>query len=110
VTGSWKLQSLTRPDSTVVNISEPVRFTLEFLEGGRLSLRADCNRGTGGYATNGNTLTVGPVAITKAYCAATAPLDDEYVRLLGGENVVVADATTLVLSSSQGTLRFGRRD
>ena len=109
VSGSWKLQSLTRSDSTVVNVKNPDLFTLEFLDGGtRLALRSDCNRGFGGYTTSGNTMTVGPLATTKAYCTSTAPFDDEYVRLLDGENVVTATATTLDLSSSRGTLKFGR--
>ena len=108
-TGSWKLQSLTRSDSTVVNVKNPDLFTIEFVDGSaRLALRADCNRGFGGYTTNGSTMTLGPVAITKAYCASTAPFDDEYVRLLDGENVVTVTATSLQLSSSRGTLKFGK--
>src|SRR5262245_35261987 len=106
VTGAWKLQSITRSDSTVVTISEPDRFTVEFADGNRLSLRADCNRGFGSFSANGSSISVGPVAITKAYCASTAPLDDEYVGLLNGDNVVTATATSLQLSSSRGTLRF----
>ena len=108
-TGAWKLQSLTRLDSTTVNVAEPDRFTLEFVQDtSRLALRADCNRGFGSYTTSGSTLTLGPVAITKAFCASTAPFDDEYLRFLSGENVVNVTATSLVLSSSRGTLRFGK--
>jgi heat shock protein HslJ len=106
LTGAWRLQSLTRPDSTVVPVSEPDRFTVEFVENNRLALRADCNRGFGGFSTNGNTISLGPVAITKAYCGETAPFDDEYVRLLGGDNVVTVTATSLDLASSRGTLHF----
>jgi heat shock protein HslJ len=106
VTGAWNLQSITRPDSTVVSISQPDRFTVEFTSANRLSLRADCNRGFGGFSSDGNSISVGPVGITKAYCVETAPLDDEYVRLLNGDNAVTATATSLQLSSSRGTLRF----
>jgi len=105
-TGAWKLQSITRPDSTIVSISEPDRFTVQFADGNRLSLRADCNRGFGGFSSNGNSINVGPVGITKAYCVETAPLDDEYVSLLNGDNTVTLTATSLQLSSARGTLRF----
>jgi heat shock protein HslJ len=105
-TGAWRLQSITRPDSTVVSISEPDRFTVQFTDGNRLSLRADCNKGFGGFSSNGNSINVGPVGITKAYCVETAPLDDEYVSLLNGDNTVTLTATSLQLSSARGTLRF----
>jgi heat shock protein HslJ len=106
VTGAWKLQSLTRADSTVVSVSQPERFTVEFTDVNRISLRADCNRGFGSFSSNGNTISVGPVAITKAYCVETAPLDDEFVGLLNGDNAVTSTATSLQLSSVRGTLRF----
>lgn len=105
-TGAWKLESITRPDSTVVSISQPDRFTVQFTDNNRLSLRADCNRGFGGFSSSGNSINVGPVGMTKAYCVETAPLDDEYVGLLTGDNTVSATATTLQLSSARGTLRF----
>jgi heat shock protein HslJ len=109
VAGAWKLQSLTRSDSTTVTVSDPNRFTLEFLDGGtRLAVRADCNRGAGSYTTSTSTLSVGPLAVTKAYCVETAPLDDEYLRVLGGDSVMTMGATSLELSSSRGTLKFGK--
>jgi len=107
VSGSWKLQSLTGADSTTVTVDHPDLFTLEFADG-RIALRVDCNRATGPYTTNGSTLTIGTMAMTKAYCAATAQLGDDYVRILDGDNVVNVTATSLVLSSSRGTLRFGK--
>jgi heat shock protein HslJ len=105
--GAWKLQSLTRPDSTTVTVDHPELFMLEFAEGdARIALRVDCNRAFGSYKTNGSTLTVGAVGMTRAYCGATAVLGDEYVSMLGGENLVTVTGASLVLSSSRGTLRF----
>ena len=108
--GVWKLQSLTRSDSTVVDVKEPDRFTLEFLDGGtRIALRVDCTRGAGPYTTSGRTLTIGPaIAMTRAYCAATAQLGDEYVQLLSGDSTVTISATSLELASPRGTLKFGK--
>jgi heat shock protein HslJ len=102
---SWKLQSLTRADSTVTTIGEPDRFTLAFGDNNRLSLRADCNNAFGGYSANGNSLSVGPLASTKAYCSS-APLDDEYLRAISGESTITVTSTTLTIASSRGTLQF----
>ena len=108
VAGAWKLQSLTRSDSTVVDVKEPDRFTLEFPDGGtRVTMRVDCNRAAGPYKTSGSTLTVGPaLAMTRAFCAETAALGDEYVRVLSGDSSVTASAASLELSSARGTLKF----
>jgi heat shock protein HslJ len=107
VPGVLKLQSLTRADATTVTISDPQMFTLEFLENNRLAVKADCNRASGSFVVNGSTLTIGPMAVTKAYCAS-APLDDEFLRLLSGDTVATVSATSLVLTSSRGALRFSR--
>jgi heat shock protein HslJ len=107
VPGVLKLQSLTRSDATTVTISDPQQFTLEFLENNRVAAKADCNRASGSFAVNGSTLTIGPMAVTKAYCAS-APLDDEFLRLLSGDTVVTVSATSLVLTSARGALRFSR--
>jgi len=108
VTGAWRLQSLTRPDSTTVTVDRPELFTIEFLDGAptRLAARVDCNRAVGPYTTGNGSLSIGAVAMTRAYCGATAALGDEYVRLLDGEHTVTISPGTLVLSSPRGTLRF----
>jgi len=108
VTGAWRLQSLTRPDSTTVTVDRPELFTIEFLDGAptRLTARVDCNRAVGPYTTGNGMLTIGAVAMTRAYCGATAAFGDEYMRLLDGEHAVTVTSGTLVLSSPRGTLRF----
>ncbi|WP_313441105.1 META domain-containing protein [Novosphingobium sp.] len=79
---SWKLvafqssddaQGTTRPD-------EGRDYTLEFGADGALALQLDCNRGRGSYtvapgdagttggASTGGTLTIGPIASTRALC------------------------------------------
>jgi heat shock protein HslJ len=74
---SWKLvafqssddaQGTTRPD-------EGRDYTLEFAADGALALQLDCNRGRGSYrlspsdsGNTGGTLTIGPIASTRALC------------------------------------------
>ncbi len=107
VPGVLKLQSLTRADATTVTISDPQQFTLEFLDNNRVAVKADCNRASGSFTLNGTTLTIGPMAVTKAYCGS-ASLDGEFLSLLGGETVATVSTTSLVLSSARGALRFSR--
>ena len=108
LTGAWKLQSLTTSDATTVTIDKPELFTLEFSDATRLAARIDCNRGAGSFALNGDTMTIGAMAVTKAYCAETARVGDLFINALFGDHAVSATATSLVLSSPRGTLRFGR--
>ena len=107
VPGVLKLQSLTRADATTVTISDPQQFTLEFLDNNRVAVKADCNRASGSFTVSGATLTIGPMAVTKAYCGS-ASLDGEFLSLLGGETVATVSTTSLVLSSARGALRFSR--
>ena len=107
VPGVLKLQSLTRADSTTVTISDPQQFTLEFLDNNRVAVKADCNRASGSFTVSAATLTIGPMAVTKAYCGS-ASLDGEFLSLLGGETVATVSTTSLVLASARGALRFSR--
>ena len=104
---TWTLQSLTETGATEVTIADPSIFTLLLTDDGKVQARADCNRASAGYTVTDHTLSVGLIASTRAYCAS-APVDGQYLALLGGENVVTTSGADLQLSSSRGTLRFVR--
>jgi heat shock protein HslJ len=101
----WSLSSLTRPDFAVVTVDEPSRFTLELGEAGRLSVRADCNQCSGGYAIDGESLTVSVLGCTRAFCPS-APFDTEYVSALQQARSFEVNDGTLKVVSERGTLRF----
>jgi heat shock protein HslJ len=103
----WQLRSIVSADGSLLTIADPRVFTLMLTDDGKVSARADCNRASGGYTLSGNMLSIGPIASTRAYCA-TAPVDQQFLMLLGGENIVTTSGATLQLSSSRGTLEFGR--
>jgi heat shock protein HslJ len=104
--GTWSLQSINWSDTTMVT-TEPGQFTLALGDDGRVTMKVDCNRGTGTYTLAGTTLTVGPLATTKAYCAS-APLDDQFLQIIEGQSTVRVAESTLDVSSPRGTLRFSR--
>jgi heat shock protein HslJ len=106
--GTWRLVSLREANGPEVAISRPELFTADFGADGRVHLRADCNRCTGTYGSGALSLSVGPMACTRAYCAATAPLDDTFTRLVGAAVTWSADGQSLQLASTAGALRFRR--
>jgi heat shock protein HslJ len=102
----WKLQSFQRSDSTPVAVPDSERFTLELRADGRMSVRADCNRCSGSYRVDGETLVLGTnAACTRAYCAS-APFDQQYVEAISGAAVTRAAGNTLKAVSPAGVLIF----
>ena len=103
----WHLRTMVSADGAVVTIKDPDLFTLMLTDAGRVNARADCNRASAAYRISGNTMSIGPIASTKAYCA-TAPVDGQFLTLLGGENIVTTSDAALQFSSPRGALRFSR--
>jgi heat shock protein HslJ len=86
---AWRLASIQSMDDAqgTTRIADPSRFTLRFEDGGRASLRLDCNRGTASWqaaAATGDgrqsgTLAFGSIAATRALCPPPH-LDERIVR------------------------------
>ena len=79
----WRWTTLTGTDA--LDVADPSRYTLEFAEDSRYTLRADCNQGAGSYKLEDNQLAMMPGPLTLAAskalvgpgpgAAATAPDD-----------------------------------
>jgi len=93
----WTLRTLVVADAPPVTIDNPEMFTLTLADGGKLNAKADCNRATGAYTLTANVLSVGPMAVTKAYCPS-APLDDRFLTLLGAGTLDLATAPLISAS------------
>jgi heat shock protein HslJ len=103
--GRWRLNSLRTPEGITTTVN-PDRYTLEFLDEGRISARADCNVCTGSYDTRGSiVITIGPLACTRALCAPDSR-GNEYVALLNTSKLFAQEGETLVLLSDTGTLLY----
>lgn len=105
--GSWQLLSLTETGQPTVSVPPSEVFMATFGDDRRVSLVADCNRCTGGYTAKSNTLTVGPMACTRAYCQS-APLDTTFAGLVSGATTWTSSGTGLELRCDAGVLRFQR--
>jgi heat shock protein HslJ len=87
----WELVAIQSMDDAqgTTRIEQPERYTLLFGADGQLSLRLDCNRGSGRWvhtpaaagAASGS-LQIGPVASTRALCPPPS-LDTRVARDLG---------------------------
>jgi heat shock protein HslJ len=67
---TWRWISLITPEETLT-IAEPERYILRFLDGGRVALRADCNRGAGSVVfPEPGAISFGALATTRAMCPA----------------------------------------
>ena len=106
---SWRWVGVTLPgESFAVDQSE--HYTLTFIAGDRIAIRADCNRGTGPVASpSPGALVIGPLAMTRAKCPPGS-LSDRFARevsravrfaIRGGE-------LHLDLPIDSGVLRFAK--
>jgi para-nitrobenzyl esterase len=66
----WQLVKFQGGDDRTLTPDDPAKYTIEFVAGGRLGARVDCNRGRGTWkATGSSQLELGPLALTRAKCS-----------------------------------------
>jgi para-nitrobenzyl esterase len=107
---TWRWISLTTPEETLT-IAEPERYTLRFLDGDRVALRADCNRGAGSVVfPEPGAVRFGALAITRAMCP-TGSLGDRFARevVRAGRWAIQRGELRLELPGNAGVLRFARQ-
>ena len=109
VGATWLWQETLTGDGQRVAPADPTRYTLELSPEGRLAARADCNRATGNYAVDGNRLTLGPLAMTRAACLPGS-LDQLFAAQLGAAATyqIQGDTLFVALAGDSGTMRFSR--
>jgi putative lipoprotein len=86
LTGTWNFKGATIAGS--MPVIPNVQITLMFNNDGTLNGFDGCNNYNGGYTLTGQTtefgktITIGPIASTKMYCADTADLESKYLASL----------------------------
>jgi para-nitrobenzyl esterase len=77
---SWQLVKFEGGDGTVLTPDDKSKYTIAFGTDGRVSVRIDCNRGSGTYtSTTPPQLEFGPLALTRAACPPGS-LHDQIVK------------------------------
>jgi len=90
----------------LVVAAAPERYTLSFQAGGRVNVRADCNRGSGGYEVDSAQMKFGAIALTKMACPAGSQ-DADFLRMLIKASAYAIDRGDLALTLSDGvSMRF----
>jgi heat shock protein HslJ len=104
----WQWQRSDLPGGASVVSAAPERYTLAFQGGGRVLLRADCNRGSGAYEVNDTAMKLGPAALTRMGCPPDSQ-DAEFLRQLARvARYTVAGGDLVLAHSDGGTMRFRR--
>lgn len=103
---TWHWQRSQLADGRTVVAAAPDRYTLRFEGGGRVLVRADCNRGSGAYEVNGNAMKFAPIALTRMGCPAGTQ-DSEFMQALSkAASYNIADGELVLTLSDGGTMRL----
>jgi heat shock protein HslJ len=100
----WQLHEFVLDDGTIVTVDDPAKYTLELKTDGTASIQADCNRCSGSFSADEDSLTFGPMACTLAACAAGS-LGTQYQMALGSASDYEL-TPQLLLSYDGGVMRF----
>ncbi|HEY5307932.1 MAG TPA: META domain-containing protein [Casimicrobiaceae bacterium] len=102
----WQWLRTQRAGEPGVAPDAPDRYTVAFQPGGRVDVRADCNRGSGSYEVNGADMKLGPVALTKMACPPESK-DSVFLRALAQTRTYAFGPEGLVLTLGDGSvMRF----
>jgi len=106
LTGRVWFWQRTELDGRTSVAAAPERYTLEFQGGGRVLVRADCNRGSASYEVNAASMKLGPVALTRIGCPAGTQ-DTEFVQPLARATGYTINGNELVIAlGPAGSMRF----
>ncbi len=107
VGGVWKTQSIEAPAIGLVPIPQPANYTVEFRDGGQLAVKADCNSCSGTYSISGESLQVGALACTRAFCGS-ASFDTAFLAVLSNATTFGVRGIELTINSTKGVARMNR--
>jgi heat shock protein HslJ len=102
----WQWQRTQLGGAPPVVVAAPERYTLSFQAGGRVNVRADCNRGSGSYEVDNTQMKFGAIELTKMACPAGSQ-DADFLRMLSKAATYAIDRGDLALTLSDGaSMRF----
>jgi heat shock protein HslJ len=101
----WRLVAIEPATGPSIAVADGSRYWIEFLTETRLSARADCNTCSGSYTLSGATVTICPLACTRAFCGE-ASLDTPFTQGLSEARELTLDEQLLQIKSPTTTLKF----
>lgn len=102
----WQWTQLVDP-LTKITVDDPSRYTVEFLADGTVAVKADCNNGRGSYTTEGSSISIEVLAMTRAQCPPDSK-SDEFIANLNRAAIHFFEGENLYLDlpMDSGTLEF----
>jgi heat shock protein HslJ len=101
IQGVWELGELT----SGVSVPCPENYTVQFTSDGIVRAQADCNLCNGTYEAEGNNLTIGRLACTRASCGPLS-LFNRYTTALQNVTSFVRRGSELELNYPGGTMKL----
>jgi heat shock protein HslJ len=107
----WQWVQTLYNNDTKTAPAKPENYTVQFLEDGKLKVKADCNMKGGTYSTDGKKLSIKITHSTMAACE-TGSLEDRFVRdLAAGTAFFLQDGYLyLDVKYDTGTMKFSKRN
>ncbi len=103
----WHWENLQTTNETV-KMDKPENYTLEFMDDGKIRVKADCNRGGGSYKSEGNNLAFSRIFTTKMACPPGS-LDNRFLRGLEmAQSYKIEDNKLLIVLKDGGMMQFSR--
>jgi len=101
----WRWENTQTPVETITPTVSRM-YTLEFLAG-KVNVKADCNSGSGTYKVEGNSITFGPIGMTRMMCPAGS-LDTKFLQQLSAVRTFDVNGISLRMSmvADGGTMQY----
>lgn len=103
---TWQWERTQLGDGRSLVAAAPERYTLRFEGGGRVLLRADCNRGSGAYEVNGSAMKLGPTALSRMGCPAGTQDAEFAAPLVRVTGYAISDGALMLTLADGGTMRL----
>lgn len=94
---TWQWVRSAYSDDSVVEVSDPVSYTLTLLPDGSIALQVDCNLGGGTYTLDGSQLTLDVAVMTRVACPE-GTLSEVFIRDLSAAATYVMEGEDLVIN------------
>ncbi len=107
---TWQWLRFEESTGTVTAPETPSNYSLRFEPDGRVLVRADCNTGRSGYATEGPMIDIEPIALTRMGCGEDS-LGSEFVQGVeeASSYTFAGGQLALALPMDAGILHFTAR-
>jgi heat shock protein HslJ len=102
---AWRWQGTTSAAGGGQTPSDPASYTVEFGLDGSVSIKADCNSGSGTYTLSGTSLTITLGPMTLMACPEGS-LGDTFAAQLGEVSAYEVQDDRLMLTTPGGTMSF----